>query len=109
MNKELSRGFGNVEVVFEEALDCEQGFVVEGFDRALLEYLLKEGFAEGCGEMIDKSCDTEVIVAYDILFGVEYLTYFDSYLRLLEGTCKILNAHNGSTDTDIYLSEEFGL
>ena len=38
--EQLSRGFRNVQVVLEEALDSEQCFVVERVDRAFLEHFL---------------------------------------------------------------------
>ena len=56
--------------------------------------------------MINKTGDTEVIVAYDSLVRIEHLTYLNSYLCFLEGTGKILYACNGSTDTYVYLCEE---
>ena len=53
VNEQLSRCFGNVQIVLEEALDSEQCFMVERFDRAFLENLLKEGLAECCREVVD--------------------------------------------------------
>lgn len=38
--EQLSRSFGNVQVVLKEALDSEQCFVVERIDRAFLEHFL---------------------------------------------------------------------
>ena len=52
--------------------------------------------------MIDKSCDTKVIIGNDDLIGIEHLADFKSYLSFLKGTCQILDAHNGSTDAHIY-------
>ena len=40
VNKELSRGFGYVKVIFKEALDCKEGFLIEAFYGAELENLL---------------------------------------------------------------------
>ena len=104
--EQLSGGLGYIQVVLKELLDGEECLVVEGLDAALLEYFFEEGVAESCGEMIDKSCDTEVIVAYDVLVRIEYLADLKCGLSLLEGASQILNAYNGSTDTYIYLSEE---
>ena len=52
--------------------------------------------------MIDKSCDTKVIIGNDDLIGIEHLADFKSYLSFLKGTCQILDANNGSTDAHIY-------
>ena len=109
VNEELAGSLGHVKIVLEESLDREQRLVVEGLDRTLLEYFLQECLAESGGEMIDKSRDTEVVVAYYVLFGVEYLADLDSYLRLLERARQILHADNGSADTDIHAGEELGL
>ena len=107
--EQLSRSLGNVEVVLEESLYREQSLVVEGLDRTLLEHFLEEGLTERCGQVIDKSRDAEVVVAYYVLLGVEYLADFDSYLSFLERACEVLHADNGSTDTDVDAGEELGL
>ena len=104
--EELSRSLGNVEVVLEELLDSEESFVVEGLDAAYLEHLVEEGLAEGRGEVVDKTGDTEIVVAYDHLVGVEYLADLESHLSLLEGTGEVLYADNGSTDTNVYAGVE---
>lgn len=56
--------------------------------------------------MVNKSCDTEVVVAYDVLVGVEYLSYLEGCLSLLEGACEVLNADYRSADADVHLCEE---
>ena len=40
VNKQLSRSLRNIEVIFKETLNCEQGFLVEAFNRAALENFL---------------------------------------------------------------------
>ena len=40
VNKQLSRSLRNIEVIFKEALNCKQGFLVEAFNRAALENFL---------------------------------------------------------------------
>ena len=107
MYKELSRGLRNVEVVFEEALDSEEGLLVEALDAAALEYLLEEHFAEGRRKLIDKTGDAEVIIAYDSALGVEYLGDLKGRLCFLEGTRQILDASNGGADTDNAVGVEF--
>ena len=44
--EQLARGLGNVQIVFEELLDGEQGLLVERVDRTLLEHLAEEHFAQ---------------------------------------------------------------
>ena len=81
--EEFSGGFGNVEVVFEEALDGHEGFAVERIEGTVLENFLQEHFAEGGRKLIDETADAEVFVADDVLFGVEDLADFDRNLRFL--------------------------
>ena len=100
VNKELSRGFRNIEVVFEEALNCKEGFLVKTVDRAALEYLLKEGFTKGSRQLIDKAGNTEIIVGNDGLIGIKYLSDLKGGLSLLKGTGKVLKIRNGGADTD---------
>ena len=100
VNKQLAAGFGNVEVILKELLNGEECFLIEILDGALLEYLAQEHLAEGGGKLIDKTGDAEILIADDGLLGVKYLAYFKSYLSLLEGTCKILDAGNGCAYTD---------
>ena len=80
MYEELSRRLGDVEVVLKEALNCHESLAVERLKATLLEYLLQEHLAKSCGKLIDKSADTEVLVAYDILLCLKYLSYVKSYL-----------------------------
>ena len=107
VNEQLSGCLGNVQAVFKELLDGEECLVIEGLDGVLLENFLQECLAEGGGQVIDKSCDTQVIVAYDIFVGIEYLTYFQCGLSLLEGASQILHAYDRCADSDIHLCEEF--
>jgi len=80
--------------------------MVERLNAANLEYLMEEGLAESCGEVVDKTSDTEIVIAYDDLVSVEYLAYFESHLSFLEGTSEVLYTDNGSTDTNIYAGIE---
>ena len=104
--EELSRGLGDVEVVLEEALDGHEGLAVEALEAALLEDLLEEHLAEGGRQLIDKSADAEVLVADDILLGVEDLADLNRDLSLLEGAREVLDAVDSGTDTDRDLSVE---
>ena len=82
--------------------------MVKAVNASNLEYLVEECFTESCGEVVDKTSDTEVVIAYDNLICVEYLTNFESHLSFLKGTCQILYADNRCTDTNIYTSIELG-
>lgn len=66
--------------------------MIQRLDRAFLENFLKECFAERCRQVIDKSCDTKIIIRNDILVSIEHLSYLKSYLSLLETSCKVLDA-----------------
>ena len=71
VNEHFSGCFGNVEVVFEEALDREKRFAVERIERALLENFVEEHFAKRCGKLVYKSAYAEVFVADNILIRIE--------------------------------------
>ena len=58
--------------------------MVKRLNAADLEYLVEEGLAESCWEVVDKTSDTEVVVAYDDLVCIEYLADFKSHLSFLE-------------------------
>ena len=60
VDKELSRGLGNIEIVLKECLNCNQGLAVERLYRSALEYLLEIHLAQRCRQLIDKSADAEV-------------------------------------------------
>ncbi len=47
VNKQLSGGFRNIQVVLKELLDGKQRFVVQAVDGAFLKDLLEEHFAQG--------------------------------------------------------------
>ena len=106
MNEELTRGLRNVEVVLEEALDGEEGFLIEALEGTALKYFLEEHFAEGCWQLIDKSSDAEVVVADDGLLRIEDLTDLESDLSLFEGRSQASDVRNQGADTDGALDVE---
>ena len=107
--EELPGGLGDVQIVFEEALDGHERFAVEGIQTAVFEDFLEEHFAQRGRKLIDQSADTEVFVADDVLFGVEYLADLQSDLRFLVGAGEIFDIVYYGTDTDGYLGIEFGV
>ena len=66
--------------------------MIQRLDRAFLENFLKECFAKCCRQVIDKSCDTKIVIRNDILVSIEHLSYLESYLCFLEASCQILYA-----------------
>ena len=108
VNKELSRGLGDIEVILKERLNGDQGLAVECLYRSALESLLEIHLAQRCRQLIDKSADAEILVAENGLFDVEHLSDLESDLRLLVRACKLLNMLDDRTDTDIDLDIEFG-
>ena len=100
VHKELSRRFGNVEVVLKEALDRHKGFTVERIYAAVLEYFLKEHLAKSCGKLVDKSADTEIFVADNVLFCLKHFAYLKSHLSLFVCSCKVLDVVNYRRDTN---------
>ena len=106
VNKKLTAGFGNVKVVFKELLDSEKSFLVKAFDGTFFENFSEEHFAKGGGKLVNKSCDSEIIVTYDRFIGVENFTDFKSDLGLFKTFCKVFDSDCGGTDTDVYSGEE---
>ena len=66
--KELTGGFGNVKIVFKEALNGHQRFAVKRLEALLLEYLLQEHLAKRGGQLIDQTADTKILVIDDAPF-----------------------------------------
>ena len=66
--------------------------MVERLNAAHFEHLMEECLAECGGEVIDKTGNSKIVIAYDDLVCVEYLTDLKSYLSLLERACKLLYA-----------------
>ncbi len=56
--------------------------------------------------MIYKSCNSQIVIAYYVLFGVKHFAHLKSHLSLLKGTGKLLYAHYGSTYAYINAGEE---
>ena len=76
-------------------------------NRATLENFFKEHIAECSWKLIDKTSDTEIIIAYNSLFCIEYLTNLKSDLCLFIWTSKVLNALNRSSYTDNTMCVKF--
>ncbi len=106
MNEEFARGLRNIEVVLEEALDGEEGFLIEALEGTALKYFLEEHFAEGCRQLIDKSSDAEIVVANDGLLRIEDLTDLESDLSLFEGRSQASDVRNQGADADGALDVE---
>ena len=109
VHEKLSRGFRNVQVVIEKCVNGLESFSVEAFERAALEYFLKEHFAKSRGELVDKSADTEAFIVDNVLFGIEYLADLEGNLCVLIGTRKFFYVGNDRADTDMHLEIEFRL
>ena len=90
VNEKLPACFGNVEVVFKEALNGEQGLLVEALNGAALEHFLEEHLAQGGGQLIDQAGDAEVVIADDGALGVEHLGDLQRGLGFLKGARRSL-------------------
>ncbi len=62
MYEKLSRCFRYVQIILKELLDSKESFVVKRLDAAFLEYLLEESFAQRSRQVVNKSCNTEIVV-----------------------------------------------
>lgn len=52
VNKQLTAGLGNIQVVLEELLNGEKGLVIQAFDGAFLKDLTQVLLAQGGGQLI---------------------------------------------------------
>ena len=80
--------------------------MVERLDRAFLENFSEESFAKRGRKVINKSCNTEVVIGNDVFVCIEYLSDLKCDLRLLEAPCEVSYALYNSTYTDIYAGIE---
>ena len=107
MNKKFTAGLGNVKVVLKEFLNGEKGFLVEAFDGTFFENFFEEHFAKGGGKLINKSCNTKIIIADDGFVGIENFSDFKSNLCFFKALCKIFDSGCSGTDTYVNSGEEF--
>ena len=103
MHKQLARGFRNVEIVFKELLDGEEGFMVERLNRPSFKDLPQEHVAEGGRELIDQTGNPQVVIADDRFFGIEHLADLQRDLRLLEAARKVLDPDDRGPDPNHHL------
>ena len=96
MYKELSGRFGNVKVVFEEALNCHKSFSVERIKASLLKHFLQEHFAHCCRKLINKTSYTKIFIADNVLFGFKHLSNVKCNLCFLISSCEVLDVINNS-------------
>ena len=108
VNKQFSRCFGDIEIVFKKRLYRHKSFAVKRLQRSLLENLLQKHLAEARGELIYKPAYSEIIVAYDILLGIKDLSDIKRNLCFLIGARKILDVIDNRSYSDRNLRIEFG-
>jgi len=89
--KELARGFGNVQIIFKEALNGLKGLTVERLEASLLEDLLQKHLAKRGGKLIDQAPNAEIFVADDVLLSLKHLADLKSNLCFLICTRQILD------------------
>ena len=73
VDKQLPGGFGNIQIVFEELVDGEQGLLIQRINGALLEDLAEEDLTQGSGQLIDQAADTQILIIDDALLILENL------------------------------------
>ena len=100
MDEQLSRRFGEDEVVLEELVDRKERLLVERVDGVLLEDLLQEHFAQCRRQLINEAADAEVFIADDVLLGVEDLADLDRHLRFLIGLREVAQVRRHRANTD---------
>ena len=55
MHEQAAAGFRHIQVVLKEALDGEQGLLIQALDAALLEHLAQEHLAHGGRQLVDQT------------------------------------------------------
>jgi hypothetical protein len=85
----------------------KERLLIERIYGALLENFLEEHLAQRRGQLIDEPRDAEIVVADDVLLGVENLADLEGDLRLLEGFGEVLDAAYDRADADGRVRVEF--
>ena len=74
MDKELSGSFRNIQIVLKELIDGEQCFLIQAVNGILLENFRQVDLAQGGGQLIDQTANTQPLIVDDTLFSIEHLT-----------------------------------
>ena len=85
MYKKLPGGLGDVQVVFEEAMNGEEGLMVQRINGTRFKDLFQEGLAEGGGQLVNQPGNTQVVIADDRLVRIKNLADLQGDLCLLKG------------------------
>ena len=62
VDKELTGGFGYIQIVLKELVDGEQSFLIQRINGVLLKYFRKEDVTQCGGKLINQSADTEIFI-----------------------------------------------
>ena len=100
VDEELPGGLGDVQVVLKELVDGEQGLLVQGIDRILLEHLGQEDLAQGGGQLINQASDAQLLIIDDALLGIEDLAHIDGGLGFLVGIGQLPQMLGHGADAD---------
>ena len=74
VDKQAAAGLRHIQVVLKEELDGDQGLLIQALDAALLEHRAQEHLADSGGQLVDQAGNAKVVVADDLLLGVEHLS-----------------------------------
>ena len=83
MNKQFSRGFRNIQVIFKEPMNRKQCLLIQRIDGALLEHLFQKRLAKSGRQLINQARDPQIVIADNGPLRIKYLSYFQSYLSFL--------------------------
>ena len=97
MDIQLTAGFGNVQIVFEEFIYCCQCFIIEIIHSQAVQHFFDEHTAQRQRQLIDQTTDTQFFVVHDKFVCFEDLANFQSHFRFLIGTGNVLQiAYDGA-------------
>ena len=65
--KQLSGSFRNIQVVLEELLNGKQRFMIQRFNAAPLEYLVKKCFTQRGRQVIDQAGNAQILIVLSMI------------------------------------------
>lgn len=79
----LSGSLGEIQVIFKEGTDGDQGFFVNRIQSFLFEDLVDKHFTYGNRKLVDQSADSKLVISEYIFICVENLAYFKGCMCFL--------------------------
>ena len=85
VNVQLSRSFGNIQIVVKEVADGEHRLVIQFLKNVVVKCLLQKKIAQRRRKLVDQPPDSQTVVGGNSLIRFEYLPHGHGKLRFLVG------------------------